>query len=321
MEEKFLKSRQERQENIANRSGDTSELAQLRQQFSDEFTKSERELNDSINQGALENAQKTLDQMRALVQDASNSVSLTAYDMSKANAVLSRLRQALDERRGSASESRKFRFTKINRSSNIITETKNDLNLSKSESSDAVKTAVNCDKIVTTTTNTNQNVYGYAKDTILFVSHSKAAFINDCVGCTILSLPIAGSVFVSDCFNCTLYVACHQLRLKNCHDVDVYVCCSSIPIIERCDGMRFGPYYCWSGLLKSTLNNDRTYNSHIEWVHDVGEIQNQERIESSFKNVDDFQWLKRSQSPHWRVLDAKEMKEEPTVFQAPKPQT
>ncbi|CCW65640.1 unnamed protein product [Phytomonas sp. EM1] len=321
MEEKFLKARQERMENNANRSRDTSELAQLRQQFNDEFTKKEREVDYRINQGSLEDAQQILNQMRALVQDASNSISLTAYDMSKANAILSRLQQALDGRRGLASECRKFRFSQISKSSKVEAENKNDASQSKSKPPDTVKTVVSCDTTATMTVNTNQTVYGHAKDTTLFVPHGKAAFIKDCVGCTILALPIAGSVFVSDCSNCTLYVACHQLRLKDCHEVDVYVCCASIPIIERCDGMRFGPYYCWSGLLRSAMDDGRTYDSHIEWVHEVGEIQNSERMESSFKGVNDFQWLKRLPSPHWRVLDVKEMKEVATVFQAPVSQT
>lgn len=52
---------------------------------------------------------------------------------------------------------------------------------------------------------------------------------------------IAGSAHMTDIANSTIFVTAQQIRLHNCHEVVLYVRCSSRPIIEGCTGIRFAP--------------------------------------------------------------------------------
>ncbi len=50
------------------------------------------------------------------------------------------------------------------------------------------------------------------------------------------------SVYLEGARDCTLSIACHQLRIHNCHNCRLYVKVNSHPIIEDCSDMQFAPY-------------------------------------------------------------------------------
>jgi hypothetical protein len=54
--------------------------------------------------------------------------------------------------------------------------------------------------------------------------------------------PCMTSVYLEGARDCTLSIACHQLRIHNCHNCRLYVKVNSHPIIEDCSEMSFAPY-------------------------------------------------------------------------------
>ncbi|KAI9773336.1 MAG: hypothetical protein M1840_007551 [Geoglossum simile] len=78
--------------------------------------------------------------------------------------------------------------------------------------------------------------------------------------------------------NSAIVVACRQLRMHACNEVDVYLLCASRPIIEDCSGIRFSP------LPESYL------------------LKSEQPLENQWDKVDDFKWLKVEHSPNWSVL-------------------
>lgn len=51
---------------------------------------------------------------------------------------------------------------------------------------------------------------------------------------------VNGPAHVTGVENTVMVVSCRQFRMHNCKDVDVYLSCSSNPIIEDCSNIRFG---------------------------------------------------------------------------------
>lgn len=51
---------------------------------------------------------------------------------------------------------------------------------------------------------------------------------------------VDGSAHITGVNHSTIVVSCHQFRMHDCVDVDVYLSCSSRPIIEDCSNIRFG---------------------------------------------------------------------------------
>ncbi|KAJ5115895.1 Tubulin binding cofactor C [Penicillium angulare] len=91
---------------------------------------------------------------------------------------------------------------------------------------------------------------------------------------------VQGPAHITGIEKSILVVSCRQFRMHNCKDVDVYLSCSSNPIIEDCSNVRFGRIpkaHC--------LNNDRPDN------------------EDKWSQVEDFKWIKPEPSPNWSLLD------------------
>lgn len=329
MEEKFLKAREERETHRLGRAKEVSEVAAQRQLFDEQAGALERAAEAQLAASNRAGAQSALSELRALVLDASNSVSLTGHDMARANGTLARLQLAVDGSPATAVAAvaeaeavgggegapaspaspagRKFKFSKKVKEAHPPA-------AGGQAAGDADPSHA-----ATAAAGSHGATYGPAEDTAVFVPPSRAAFIQDCRGCTVLAVPIAGSVFVSNCRDCSIYVCCHQLRMKDCHNMAVYVWCASTPIIENCDGMRFGPYTRWTGLLRSSVavppsGELVSFPTHEEWVRTVGDIADLDRTRLSYEAVDDFQWLRKTASPNWRAMTEEEAAEETTPF-------
>ncbi|CAG9466289.1 unnamed protein product [Pedinophyceae sp. YPF-701] len=65
--------------------------------------------------------------------------------------------------------------------------------------------------------------------------------IDDCVNCTFVIGPCAGSIFVRDCQSCTLSAASQQLRTRGCTGLDLRLHCASQPSIETSTDVRVAP--------------------------------------------------------------------------------
>ncbi|KAF2685802.1 TBCC-domain-containing protein [Lentithecium fluviatile CBS 122367] len=89
---------------------------------------------------------------------------------------------------------------------------------------------------------------------------------------------VAGPIHITGVENSVIVTACRQFRMHGSKNVDVYLHCSSRPIIEDCEGIRFAPLpstYVTTEILQ-TLNQ--------------------------YDQIDDFKWLKAEASPHFRFL-------------------
>ncbi|CUS08481.1 unnamed protein product [Tuber aestivum] len=110
---------------------------------------------------------------------------------------------------------------------------------------------------------------------------SSAAIKNVTNTLLFLSNAINGPIHLTSLSNTTILVACRQLRMHDAKNVDVYLLCSSRPIIEDCSGVRFAPL-----------------DAHLggEW----------ESVNNLWDQVDDFKWLKSEHSPNWEVMREEE---------------
>ncbi|KAI8323873.1 hypothetical protein GQ54DRAFT_257481 [Martensiomyces pterosporus] len=98
--------------------------------------------------------------------------------------------------------------------------------------------------------------------------------------------PFSGSATIRDSQNCIFVMGVRQLRLENSRMVDVYVYCTSHPIIEKSSGVSFSAY-------PAAVETDETRSA---FAHSkLSEMPDLHHM------VDDFNWLKRQPSPNWSV--------------------
>ncbi|KAG8630371.1 hypothetical protein KVT40_001990 [Elsinoe batatas] len=98
---------------------------------------------------------------------------------------------------------------------------------------------------------------------------------------------IDGAVHITGLDKCRVAVSCRQFRMHESKDVDVYLSCSSEPIIEDCKDIRFGE-------LPSILNSKQSRQQ--QW-----------------RDVKDFDWVGAGASPNWRILDPGERIDDQTL--------
>ncbi|KAJ5377409.1 uncharacterized protein N7496_004818 [Penicillium cataractarum] len=92
---------------------------------------------------------------------------------------------------------------------------------------------------------------------------------------------VNGPAHITGMDHSVIVVSCRQFRMHNCKDVDVYLSCSSNPIIEDCSNIRF------ARIPKAyALDHDRLDH------------------EDRWSQVEDFKWIKPEPSPNWSLLDA-----------------
>jgi len=104
-------------------------------------------------------------------------------------------------------------------------------------------------------------------------------------GCKVYTGAVLGSIFIDDCVECTFSLASQQIRIHNCYKSDFYLYVRSNPIIENCNEIRFGPY---------NLNFPQIKIQFEEARFDLGK--------NNWDKVEDFNWLKIQQSPHWSII-------------------
>ncbi|OAX83370.1 hypothetical protein ACJ72_02261 [Emergomyces africanus] len=94
---------------------------------------------------------------------------------------------------------------------------------------------------------------------------------------------VNGPTHITGVKHSTIVVSCHQFRMHDCLDVDVYLSCSSKPIIEDCSDIRFGK---------------------------IPEFYTPKSLDGAQPNfwdqAQDFKWIKVEQSPNWRIINESE---------------
>jgi hypothetical protein len=93
---------------------------------------------------------------------------------------------------------------------------------------------------------------------------------------------VQGSALLYDCDRCIVVVGCHQFRMHNSTNCDIYLHVNSLPVVECCKGMRFAPY---------TLPYPASMDPQA----------------SKYRSVQDFDWIRSGPSPNWSLLPSEEV--------------
>ncbi|KAI9594416.1 tubulin binding cofactor C-domain-containing protein [Syncephalis fuscata] len=102
--------------------------------------------------------------------------------------------------------------------------------------------------------------------------------------CIVLVGNVEGSIMLHECQQCIFLMACRQFRMHTSDQCDIYMHCSSQPIIEHCNRIRFAPPS--SVFTEQQLRNTAFATEANRW-----------------QEVNDFLWIKRHQaSPNWSLL-------------------
>ncbi|KAG8452147.1 hypothetical protein GDO86_004079 [Hymenochirus boettgeri] len=105
---------------------------------------------------------------------------------------------------------------------------------------------------------------------IYIFDHSATITIDDCTNCRIFLGPVKGSVFFRDCKECKCVVACQQFRTRDCRKMDVFLCCSTQPIIESSTSVKFGCFQYYYPELASQFKDAglSIFNNTWSSIHD-----------------------------------------------------
>ncbi|KAJ1975436.1 hypothetical protein H4R33_006654 [Dimargaris cristalligena] len=130
----------------------------------------------------------------------------------------------------------------------------------------------------------------------------RSLFLYELRHCLVLVGPVAGSVFLEACHDCVIVVACRQLRIHTSHHLTFYLHAASHPIIEDCDKivvMDYPPPLKPAASLSTGMESNRTAAS--ETTRTIWERAALLETANLYDQVNDFKWLRRQASPHWRV--------------------
>ncbi|PSN62554.1 TBCC-domain-containing protein [Corynespora cassiicola Philippines] len=97
---------------------------------------------------------------------------------------------------------------------------------------------------------------------------------------------VSGAAHITGVENSVVVASCRQFRMHGSKNVDVYLHCSSRPIIEDCENVRFAP---------------------LPEAFVTPEVSSYPNL---WDQIDDFKWLKAEPSPHFSILPASNRIEE-----------
>lgn len=122
--------------------------------------------------------------------------------------------------------------------------------------------------------------------------------INTATSCLLLCGAVSGPAHITGLKNSVIILTCRQFRMHECHNVDVYLYCSSRPIIEDCKGVRFAE------LPKA---HQEVLASYPDPSHTESSASTITPPENKWDQIDDFKWLKSEPSPNWSILPREDM--------------
>lgn len=120
-----------------------------------------------------------------------------------------------------------------------------------------------------------------------------ALYIKRLTRCRIITGPVQGSVHINDARQCTISLAARQIRMHHSTSCKMHVFCASDPIIEHCQDIGVGEYAL-------------SYIGSDQHMQDAGLAS----LEDRRRQVQDFNWLRQTQSPNWSLLGEAELEVE-----------
>ncbi|KAH8152971.1 uncharacterized protein LAJ45_03198 [Morchella importuna] len=255
----------------------------------------------SVRPEAIDACLASIAQLSGVVKDASSY--LPAYDQRSYSETIRDLSEKLAEMRRSLAPKQKFSFK--NRKKDTSAGIGGAVKFSSTHSTEkpaAVSAVPEANNLVIS----QQSGKNLCPDPPAAASSFSSLLLSDIEGCVVLfpagrtffksasvkgisrSLlflggAVNGPLHVTGLRDVTVVVACRQLRMHEAVNVDLYLLCTSRPIIEDCSGVRFAPLgkeglgEAWEGVQRNMWDQ-----------------------------VDDFKWLKSEHSPNWAVLPESE---------------
>lgn len=137
--------------------------------------------------------------------------------------------------------------------------------------------------------------------TVRLCDHSETVQVDRVQRCTILIGASCESVFLRNATDCTFYVACKQLRTRDCVNCRVFLYAKTDPIIEASHGMRFGPWTVAYPLSDIHFKSAALVPQHNHW-----------------RRVFDFSTGDAAlPTPHWSLMDESEYSEDLVITDLP----
>lgn len=157
--------------------------------------------------------------------------------------------------------------------------------------------------------------------------------------------PVSGPAHITAVEDSTIAVTCRQFRMHECKNVDVYLSCSSRPIIEDCDGIHFAPLpniyvscttpECYDSIFVLTSEKIQRFpslpptnplseatDSSCTTTHESSTLSisspppttaaittkpTPQQPPDLWSQIDDFNWLKPTPSPHWTLIPSEDL--------------
>lgn len=131
---------------------------------------------------------------------------------------------------------------------------------------------------------------------IFLLDHMAALNMDNCTNCQLVTGPVKGSVFLRNCTNCKILCACQQLRTRDCSKTDIYLFCTTQPIIEASYKMQFGCYQLsYSSLAQQFTETEleimnNTWDKVYDFTPNPDQGPNWKLVPEDAKIVDVFVW-------------------------------
>lgn len=264
------------------------------------------------------------------VQRILNGVKLPAHDVQQANSALAKRLQAIEaarlgrgaaaalfsnngdeqpqqQQQGAAGGAgRRFRFRRLENYNGEIPSSPNDAATNGGASPNETGGSASSknrlyDSSGASAVGEANAIQGLEPDATYVIVAKQAAFIRLVQRCRLFLPPVSGSVFLAGLQDCTVYVACRQLRMKDCARCTVFVCAASTPVIEDSVGIRFGGYAAWRSAVGAPSADMLQRLGWAMMGAGADEAAVRKRLSQSYRAVDDFTWLRSTPSPHFTV--------------------
>lgn len=129
--------------------------------------------------------------------------------------------------------------------------------------------------------------------------------VSELNNCHVVCTAIAGPLHIDTCCTCTFACGAHQVRMTDSRECRLFVHSASPPTLEGCSDVSFAPFLprafgtssTIALLQRAELLNQPAGNAQAQTE---GELLDRELHVPS---VQDFSWVKSTQSPNWKVLE------------------
>ena len=238
----------------------------------------------------FDDIQREYEALQRFVTD--NTLYLPAYEITKAQDSVVKLKNTIAEKREQLMPKKKFAFSLKKKASEkdakveVKKEEKKKLNVAHTECSFVDLNRQNLCKVGSALQGKDVALARLNDCTVRLKGSPGTLVMDNLTNCTVFCGPVAGSIFIDGCKDCSFILACQQLRIHTTTDSQFYIHVTSKAIIEDCTRVDFAPY-----------------NWKYDDLDNHYEVSGLSRSINNWDDVDDFNWLASDKrSPHWNVL-------------------